>query len=106
MLSACCVYRFPDFISWRRNELSELLDDLSAVGILHRDVKFNNFLHPAPEPYLASEMCPRHKRVHPWRVIDFDRAFRWNPANPSDWKGLSHYQATDVQEPTFWGALS
>ncbi|KAJ4000116.1 hypothetical protein F5050DRAFT_1733827 [Lentinula boryana] len=67
-----------------RTEMLTLLEDLNAVGIVHGDIKFNNILNRASESWLSSEVCSRHKRVHPWRVIDFDRSYKYDPANPID----------------------
>ncbi|KAJ3979336.1 hypothetical protein F5890DRAFT_1421513, partial [Lentinula detonsa] len=67
-----------------RAELLAVLEDLNAVGILHGDMKFNNVMSRASESWLPSEVCPRHGRVHPWRLIDFDRSYKFNPSNPID----------------------
>ncbi|KAE9397210.1 hypothetical protein BT96DRAFT_77713 [Gymnopus androsaceus JB14] len=86
----------------RRPKISALLDDLNAVGILHGDIKFNNILSPA-EPWLEPQICPRHKQVHQWRVIDFDRASKWNRENVIDRKRFSNIQCCAVEDPMFWG---
>ncbi|KAJ3991467.1 hypothetical protein F5050DRAFT_1868176, partial [Lentinula boryana] len=67
-----------------RAELLAVLEDLNTVGILHGDMKFNNVMSRASEPWLSSEVCPRHRRVHPWRLIDFDRSYKFNPSYPID----------------------
>ncbi|KAJ3786842.1 hypothetical protein GGU10DRAFT_350619 [Lentinula aff. detonsa] len=65
--------RLPEEV---RTELLMLLEDLNAVGIVHGDIKFNNILSRASESWLSSEVCPRHKQVHSWRLVDFDRSFK------------------------------
>ncbi|KAK1220332.1 hypothetical protein PQX77_016927 [Marasmius sp. AFHP31] len=87
-----------------KTEMGELLDDLSAAGILHDDFKYNNILCPSLEPWLGSQICPHHKRVHPWRVIDFDRTFRWNPANPDERQWFTFVQRRSLNDPKFWGS--
>ncbi|KAJ3742223.1 hypothetical protein DFH05DRAFT_1545105 [Lentinula detonsa] len=70
-----------------RTELLAVLEDLNTVGILHGDMKFNNVMSRASESQwlsLSSEVCPQHGRVHPWRLIDFDRSYKFNPSNPID----------------------
>ncbi|KAJ3791793.1 hypothetical protein GGU11DRAFT_804005, partial [Lentinula aff. detonsa] len=66
------------------SELLMLLEDLNAVGIVHGDIKLNNILSRASESWLSSEVCPHHRRIHPWRLIDFDRSSKYDPANPID----------------------
>ncbi|KAJ4000115.1 hypothetical protein F5050DRAFT_707725 [Lentinula boryana] len=88
--------RLPEEV---RTELLMLLDDLNAVGIVHGDIKFDNILSRASESWLSSEVCPRHKQVHTWRLVDFDRSFKYDPANPIDSWYLStvqNYEADDI----------
>ncbi|KAJ4000111.1 hypothetical protein F5050DRAFT_1563744, partial [Lentinula boryana] len=83
----------------RRTELLMLLEDLNAVGIVHGDIKFNNILSRASESWLSAEVCPRHKQVHSWKLIDFDRSSKYDPANPIDSSYVSNiqnYAADDI----------
>ncbi|RDB25522.1 hypothetical protein Hypma_006312 [Hypsizygus marmoreus] len=56
-----------------RNDLANLIEDLSSAAVLHNDFKFNNVVRALP----GSPPCSRHGYAHEWRVIDFDRASRW-----------------------------
>ncbi|KAJ3735410.1 hypothetical protein DFJ43DRAFT_863072 [Lentinula guzmanii] len=75
-----------------RTEMLTLLEDLNVVGIVHGDIKFDNVLNRASESWSSCEVCPRHKRVHPWRLIDFDRAGKYDPVNPVDSSFVSNVQ--------------
>lgn len=48
-------------------EVFEILDDLSADGILHQDLRPANIIRAPAD----AETCPRHNRVHKWNLIDF-----------------------------------
>ncbi|KAF9066630.1 hypothetical protein BDP27DRAFT_1330275 [Rhodocollybia butyracea] len=91
-------------------EIMVLLDDLNAAGILHGDVRFNNILRDLSSGSelnhwfsAASQICPRHNQIHLYRIIDFDRACRWNTDNPVDQWRFARIQSTTLEEPPFWG---
>ncbi|KAE9402579.1 hypothetical protein BT96DRAFT_542820 [Gymnopus androsaceus JB14] len=93
-------------------EILDILDDLSSAGVLHGDVKFNNFLCPAsssspPSCSFSSSsfgaICPRHSRIHAWRVIDFDRAVKWGKSIPRDVEYFTDVQRVDFECGFFWG---
>lgn len=56
-------------------DIREILEDLAHVGIVHDDVRFNNVLRTLVT--IPNSLCSRHKRIHNWRLVDFDRAMRY-----------------------------
>ncbi|KAE9410690.1 hypothetical protein BT96DRAFT_1011442 [Gymnopus androsaceus JB14] len=70
------------FTEQEKLEFADLLDDLSSVGIGHCDFKFNNVLDTSHS--MAQKFCPRHGRIHPYRVIDFDRSRKWGKTVVND----------------------
>ncbi|RDB25709.1 hypothetical protein Hypma_006379 [Hypsizygus marmoreus] len=86
------------FIS-RRKDLVDLIDDLSAATIKHRDFKFNNVVRA-----LTNVVCPRHGHAHQWRVIDFDLSERWSKKMTLDndyFPQLIRYQYTQYNYEDF-----
>ena len=79
-LSCFSISGFDIYFSIRA-DVSDLLGDLSGVGVLHGDVRRFNVLSAAGD-LVAKEECPRHGRVHSWRIIDFEygRKFVVDPA--------------------------
>ncbi|RDB25554.1 hypothetical protein Hypma_006386 [Hypsizygus marmoreus] len=55
-----------------REDVVDLIDDLSAAAVKHHDFKFNNVVRAR-----TKVVCPRHGYAHRWRVIDFDQSERW-----------------------------
>lgn len=79
-------FQFDLAITTYRLEFTDLLDDLSSVGICHGDFKFNNVLdisHTSPD-IVAQKVCPRHQRIHSYRVVDFDRSRKWGKTAAED----------------------
>ncbi|KAF9069018.1 hypothetical protein BDP27DRAFT_1448048 [Rhodocollybia butyracea] len=105
------TFRFPRgncyFTKEAETEIVALLDDLSALGILQDDTKFNNILWAASESKhwlpASAQICPRHKQVHLYRLIDFDRAAKWNRENPVDHGYFCRLQLYPLKESQFWG---
>lgn len=101
----------PNHTDLHRSEILEILNDLSSAGVLHGDIKFNNLLRPAfpssvpsaSSSSYRSQICPRHKRIHPWRIIDFDRATKWGRSIPQDVEHFRETQKEDFEYGYFWG---
>ncbi|RDB28308.1 hypothetical protein Hypma_001302 [Hypsizygus marmoreus] len=84
-----------------RSGLADLIEDLSSAAVMHNDFKFNNVLRAPPN----SPTCPRHRKVHSWRVIDFDRSTKWGKSVPSDTEVVTANQRLDFLSSWgfFWG---
>ncbi|KIY44215.1 hypothetical protein FISHEDRAFT_52710 [Fistulina hepatica ATCC 64428] len=102
---------FPEDV-WENDEkakqdVKQILRDLALAGVYHSDVKYNNVLSARFVGTDASAMeCPRHKRVHNWRIIDFDRSMRWAPDVRPDYRDL---RKSDIEaflmEAMFWNLI-
>ncbi|GJJ14147.1 hypothetical protein Clacol_008407 [Clathrus columnatus] len=58
------------------NDVREVYNDLSRLGIEHIDVRWSNILSVLQDPNERSlgAMCPNHGHEHKWRIVDFDIA--------------------------------
>ncbi|KIM36114.1 hypothetical protein M413DRAFT_449430 [Hebeloma cylindrosporum] len=76
-------------------DIREILTDLAHVGIVHDDARFNNVLRPLITN--SNTLCSRHKKIHNWRLIDFDRARRFliSESNPSELSSCFEEQFLD-----------
>ncbi|OBZ72485.1 hypothetical protein A0H81_07410 [Grifola frondosa] len=55
-------------------DLWQTFHDLSHMGVEHRDIRYANILcAPLAPPGFRGAKCPYHKRMHKFRIIDFDR---------------------------------
>ncbi|GJJ09749.1 hypothetical protein Clacol_003973 [Clathrus columnatus] len=63
-----------------RDDIFEVYNDLSRLGIEHLDIRWSNILSVIQDPDYESSgiVCPNHGRVHQWRVVDFDLARKTN----------------------------
>ncbi|RDB24366.1 hypothetical protein Hypma_008467 [Hypsizygus marmoreus] len=86
-----------------RMEIADLIDDLSSAAIMHRDFKFNNILRA---PCASSQLCPRHRYAHGWRIIDFDRSTKWAKSVEVDTRRIPRYLREAFLDGTefFWGS--
>ncbi|KAH6903226.1 protein kinase subdomain-containing protein PKL/ccin3 [Coprinopsis sp. MPI-PUGE-AT-0042] len=66
---------------WKKKEILEVVDDMNHVGVYHSDLSAWNVLEANHDNQDTTRLCPRHKTVHRWRIIDFDRASVVNRAN-------------------------
>ncbi|KIY44216.1 hypothetical protein FISHEDRAFT_78127 [Fistulina hepatica ATCC 64428] len=99
---------FPEDV-WKNDEkakedVKQILTDLALAWVYHSDVKYNNVLKARfVGTHVSTAECPRHKRVHNWRIIDFDRSMRWaSDVRP----GYRAFRKLDIQpfleEAAFW----
>ncbi|KIY46993.1 hypothetical protein FISHEDRAFT_75112 [Fistulina hepatica ATCC 64428] len=99
---------FPEDV-WKNDEkakedVKQILMDLALAGVYHSDVKYNNVLkaHLVGTDVSTAE-CPRHKRVHNWRIIDFDRSMRWAPDVRPDYRAFRKLdRELFLEEAVFW----
>lgn len=84
------------------SDVRDIVRDLSAIGILQRDLRYRNVLQASNDI-----ICPRHGRAHRWRVVDFDIAGKVfvTPAIPEDSKYATNSQVRAIGTAYFWGWL-
>ncbi|EAU87250.2 protein kinase subdomain-containing protein PKL/ccin3 [Coprinopsis cinerea okayama7 len=69
-----------------RLSIKEVMDDLAELGVMHDNLTPWNTLAFKPSPHgEEARLCPRHKVVHPWRIIDFDRSTMADPNNLNEY---------------------
>ncbi|GJJ09985.1 hypothetical protein Clacol_004211 [Clathrus columnatus] len=63
-----------------KDDVHEIYNDLSRLGIEHLDIRWSNILSVIQDPDDESSgtVCPNHGHAHQWRVIDFDVARKTN----------------------------
>ncbi|KAK0458049.1 uncharacterized protein EV420DRAFT_1309197 [Desarmillaria tabescens] len=81
------------------NDIRDVVHDLGSIGIMHKDLRYNNIVRATTDA-----ICPRHQRPHRWRLIDFDMAAKTfvTPAVPADAK-YAMLQVELVGRAYFWG---
>lgn len=55
-----------------------IVTDMANIGVWHGDITAFNILRMSAE---SKAICPTHKRVHGWRLTDFDQATKMDPEN-------------------------
>ncbi|KIM36113.1 hypothetical protein M413DRAFT_32012 [Hebeloma cylindrosporum] len=82
------AYPSPSMDDEALRGIREILEDLVPIGIVHEDARFNNVLRILVSD--SNSFCSRHKKIHNWRLVDFDRATRFfiTDSNPNV---LSYY---------------
>ncbi|OBZ72559.1 hypothetical protein A0H81_07412 [Grifola frondosa] len=65
-------------VDYQENEdLWDVFFDLGRMSVEHRDMRYDNILCAPKSPLsFPGKKCPYHKRVHQFRVIDFDQAVK------------------------------
>ncbi|KAJ3999216.1 hypothetical protein F5050DRAFT_1565617, partial [Lentinula boryana] len=54
-----------------KTDIKQIIRDLSLCGVAHGDFRMSNLVRSPT----TTEVCPHHKCVHKWNIIDFDRAW-------------------------------
>ncbi|KAF9483359.1 hypothetical protein BDN70DRAFT_891768 [Pholiota conissans] len=83
------------------DDMRDLVRDLCAIGISQSDLRTPNIVRAT-----SDVICPRHKRAHRWRVIDFDIAAKVHvsPETARDIKYVG-LEVEVIGGPYFWGWL-
>ncbi|KAG5640787.1 hypothetical protein DXG03_007192 [Asterophora parasitica] len=71
------------FFGFIRKSLRAMVDDITQEGVYHNDITAFNILGVPEE---SRTLCPRHNCRHKWRLVDFDRADKIDPANCGPWE--------------------
>lgn len=78
---------------------------MNRAGVYHSDVSAWNVVR-CDSQGSTTRLCPRHKKEHKWRIIDFDRAVRIDTENTNEdgsWV-LKYFDKNDVgRDTSFWG---
>lgn len=62
-----------------RQDVHDIYEDLAYMYTYSNDVRYQNILRaPASPPGFPGLVCPIHKRVHEWRLVDLERAAETN----------------------------
>lgn len=86
-----------------RRALRRLVEDISALGVLHCDLTDFNFLRVRRG---QQTHCPRHNCVHQWRIVDFSHSDMIDPMHSAP---VDLNDARDQASPIgrvdcgFWG---
>lgn len=82
------------------DDIRDVVRDLSSTGIIHRDLRRSNVVRASNDV-----ICPRHKRAHRWRLIDFDISAKTviTPEAPWDASYAMNSQVRVIGTAYFWG---
>ncbi|KAH6903227.1 hypothetical protein BKA70DRAFT_1514958 [Coprinopsis sp. MPI-PUGE-AT-0042] len=89
-------------------EISHVADDLSKAGAWHSDITAFNILQSedggnGDVQVTVSRLCPNHRVIHKWRVVDFDRSTMVFRPNTTGLSCLCDNRGMVGRFTVFWG---